>query len=385
MSKKDYYETLGVKRDADPAELKKAYRKLAMQYHPDRNQGDKKAEETFKEVKEAYEVLSDSNKKQAYDRFGHSGVNQGFGGGGAGGFSGGESPLGDIFEDIFGDMFGGARRGGHSGGGPQPARGADLRYNLEISLEDAVLGKQISIEIPTFVNCSECTGTGAKKGSQPVNCTSCNGAGQVRMQQGFFTLQQTCPTCHGGGKIIKDPCSPCRGQGRVRQNKTLSVKIPAGVDTGDRVRLSQEGEAGVHGGPPGDLYVQIHLKEHDLFKRDGEDLYCDVPLSLATAALGGEVEIPTLQGKVKLKIPAETQSGKIFRLRGKGVPKIRTSSTGDLLCRIAVETPVNLSQEQKDLLMQLDASMQANKQKHSPTSVSWLQRAKQFIDNIGKS
>lgn len=384
-SKKDYYEMLGVSKDADAAALKKAYRSLAMKHHPDRNPGDKKAEETFKEIKEAYEVLSDPAKRQAYDRFGHAGVNQGVGGG-PGGFSGGQAPFGDIFEDIFGDMFGGGARarGGHQGG-PLPERGADLRYNLEISLEDAVFGKQISIQIPTYVNCEECTGTGAKKGSKPIDCTACNGVGQVRMQQGFFTLQQTCPTCHGGGKIIKDPCSPCRGQGRVRHTKTLSVKIPAGVDTGDRVRLTQEGEAGTHGGPPGDLYVQITLKEHELFKRDGEDLYCEVPVSLTSAALGGEIEIPTLQGNVKLKIPSETQSGKLFRLRGKGVPKVRSSSVGDLLCRVSVETPVNLTQEQKELLTKLEKTMQNDKQKHSPSSVSWLQKAKRFIDNIGKN
>ncbi len=377
MSKKDYYEILGVARDADEAAIKKAFRRLAMKHHPDRNPGDKKAEEAFKEAKEAYEVLSDTQKRQSYDRFGHAGVQHGPGPGG-----GGQSPFGDIFEDIFGDMFGGGGRGPGRASGPQPTRGADLRYNLEITLEEAVLGKQISIKVPTFVQCEECHGSGAKKGSKPVNCTTCNGVGQVRMQQGFFTLQQTCPACHGAGQAIKDPCNPCKGHGRIRETKTLSVKIPAGVDTGDRVRLAQEGEAGTHGGPAGDLYVQINLKTHDLFKREGEDLYCEVPVALTTAALGGEIEIPTLQGKVNLKIPAETQSGKLFRLRGKGVPKIRSTSMGDLLCRVLVETPVNLNQEQKDLLSKLEASMQNDKQRHSPDTTSWLSRVKKFIDNM---
>jgi molecular chaperone DnaJ len=381
MAKKDYYDVLGVSRDVDAAELKKAFRRLAMKYHPDRNPDDKKAEESFKEVKEAYEVLSDTSKRQAYDRFGHSGVQHGPA---SGGFSsGGASPFGDIFEDIFGEMFSGGRGGqGHGQHGPQATRGADLRYNLELTLEEAVFGKQVSIQLPTFVNCNECSGSGAKKGSKPINCTTCNGAGQVRMQQGFFTLQQTCPTCHGAGQMIKDHCGACKGHGRIRQTKTLSVKIPAGVDTGDRVRLSQEGEAGTNGGPTGDLYVQVSLKPHDLFKREGEDLYCDVPVSLTTASLGGEIEIPTLQGKVNLKIPAETQTGKVFRLRSKGVPKIRSNNVGDLLCRVIVETPVNLSQEQKDLLMQLEQSMVDNKQKYSPGSSSWLTKVKKFIDNI---
>lgn len=378
MSKKDYYEILGVARDASQDEIKKAFRKLAMKHHPDRNPGDKKAEEAFKEAKEAYEVLFDAQKRQSYDRFGHAGVQQGPAGHGGGG----QSPFGDIFEDIFGDMFGGGGRRQGGGHGPQATRGADLRYNLEITLEEAVFGKQISIQVPTFVQCEECHGNGAKKGSKPVNCTTCNGIGQVRMQQGFFTLQQTCPACHGAGQVIKDPCSPCKGHGRVRQTKTLSVKIPAGVDTGDRVRLSQEGEAGTHGGPTGDLYVQITLKAHDLFKREAEDLYCEVPVPFITAALGGEIEIPTLQGKVSLKIPAETQTGKLFRLRGKGVPKIRSSSIGDLLCRVIIETPVNLSQEQRDLLTKLDNSMQADAQRHSPDTTSWLQRVKKFIDNV---
>lgn len=381
MSKKDYYDILGVARDADDANLKKAFRRLAMKYHPDRNPDDKAAEEKFKEAKEAYDVLSDPQKRQAYNQFGHAGVQQGAGGHG---FSGGESPFGDIFEDIFGDMFGGARRQGGRRGGPVPERGADLRYSMELSLEDAVFGKQVSIQVPTYVGCGECNGSGAKKGSSPVNCTTCNGIGQVRMQQGFFTVQQTCPACHGGGKVIKDPCVKCSGQGRVKQTKTLSVKIPPGVDNGDRVRLTQEGEAGLHGGPAGDLYVQISVREHELFKREGEDLFCEVPVSLITAALGGELEVPTLNGKVKLKIPAETQAGKIFRLRGQGVPRVRGGGTGDLLCEVIVETPINLNNEQKDLLRKLEESLTKDNTSHSPNAMTWLNKVKKFIDNIGK-
>lgn len=379
MAKKDYYDILGISRDADASAIKKSFRRLAMKYHPDRNPDDKTAEDKFKEAKEAYDVLSDPQKRQAYDQFGHAGVQQGAG---PGGFGGGQSPFGDIFEDIFGDIFGGASGRGRQGGS-RAQRGADLRYNLELSLEDAALGKQVSIKVPTFVNCETCDGSGAKKGSKPTNCTTCHGAGQVRMQQGFFTVQQTCPACHGAGQVVKDHCASCSGQGRIKQTKTLSVKIPAGVDTGDRVRLSQEGEAGLHGGPAGDLYVQVAVKEHELFQRDGEDLHCEIPVNLITAALGGDIEVPTLQGKVKLKIPAETQSGKVFRLRGKGMPKIRSNILGDLLCHVTVETPVNLNQEQKDLLNKFNESLINNGKKHSPSRDSWLGKVKKFVDNLG--
>lgn len=382
MSKKDYYDILGVGRDADEASLKKSFRRLAMKYHPDRNPDNKEAEEKFKEAKEAYDVLSNPQKRQAYDQFGHAGVQQGAGAG----FGGGESPFGDIFEDIFGDIFGGARAAGgharHGRRGPVPERGADLRYNLELSLEDAVFGKQVNIKVPTYITCETCTGSGAKKGSKPVSCTTCNGMGQVRMQQGFFTVQQTCPACHGGGQMIKDPCDSCSGQGRVKETKTLSVKIPAGVDTGDRVRLSQKGEAGTFGGPAGDLYVQIQVTDHDLFVRDGEDLHCEVPIDFVTASLGGEIDVPTLSGKVRLKIPAESQSGKIFRLRGKGVPNVRGRGNGDQLCEIKVETPINLSSEQKDLLKKFEQSLTNSNKSHSPNATSWLNKVKNFIDRI---
>lgn len=380
MAKKDYYDILGVGRDADNPAIKKSFRRLAGKYHPDRNPDNKQAEEKFKEAREAYEVLSDSQKRQTYDQFGHAGVQQGAG---QGGFGGGQSPFGDIFEDIFGDIFGGGARGGR-GGHARAQRGADLRYNLQLSLEDAAFGKQVSIKVPTYVQCETCDGNGAKKGSKPARCTTCQGAGQVRMQQGFFTVQQSCPACHGVGETIKDHCLKCTGQGRIKQTKTLSVKIPSGVDTGDRVRLSQEGEAGLHGGPAGDLYVQVNIMEHELFKRDGEDLHCEVPVNLVTAALGGELEIPTLQGKVKLKIPVETQSGKIFRLRSKGMPKVRSSATGDLLCHIFVETPVNLTKDQKESLSKFGDSLAANNKQHSPSTDSWLKKVKKFIDDIGK-
>ena len=341
MAKKDYYEVLGVSKNATDAELKKAYRRLAMKYHPDRNPDDAEAEEKFKEAKEAHDVLSDSQKRSAYDQFGHAGVDASMGGGGAGG-----AGFGDIFDSVFGDIFGGGSRGGE-----RVYRGADLRYELGLTLEEAVAGTTVKIRVPKHIECDSCGGSGAKKGSEPVNCTTCNGVGQVRMQQGFFSVQQTCPQCRGAGKMIKDPCSTCRGQGRVRDNKTISVKVPPGVDTGDRIRLSGEGEAGQNRGPAGDLYVDVAVKEHPIFTRDDSDLHCDVPISFATAALGGEFVVPTLDGRVKLKIPAESQTGKMFRLRGKGVKSVRGSVKGDLLCRIVVETPVNLSKKQKELLL----------------------------------
>ncbi|HIF50499.1 MAG TPA: molecular chaperone DnaJ [Thiotrichaceae bacterium] len=372
--KRDYYEVLGVSKNADAAELKKAYRRLAMKHHPDRNEGDAKAEEKFKEAKEAHDVLSDAQKRAAYDQFGHAGVSNSAGGGGGQAGAG----FGDIFDNVFGDIFG----GGGARGGARVHRGADLRYNLELSLEDAVAGTTVKIRVPKMVGCKICKGTGAKKGSTPATCPTCAGHGQVRMQQGFFSVQQTCPQCRGQGKIISDPCKPCSGQGRIRDSKTISVKVPEGVDNGDRIRLSGEGEAGENNGPAGDLYVHISVKDHDIFVRDGTDLYCDVPVSFASVTLGGELEVPTLDGKVKLKIPAETQSGKLFRLRSKGVRSVRNSSKGDLLCRVVVETPVKLSSEQKDLLQQFEQSMQNDGNRHSPQASSWVSGVKNFFDSM---
>ena len=378
MSKRDYYEILGVQKNATEAEIKKAFKRLAMKYHPDRNPDDKSAEDKFKEAKEAYDILSDTQKRAAYDQFGHAGVDPSMGGGpGAGGFGGGAN-FSDIFGDVFGDIFGG---GGGRGGGQRVYRGADLRYNLELNLEEAVNGTTVKIRVPTLVSCEVCGGSGAKKGSSPTTCPTCHGQGQVRMQQGFFSLQQTCPRCHGNGKIISDPCNSCHGEGRVEKQKTLSVKVPAGVDNGDRIRLSGEGEAGENGGPSGDLYVQISVREHPIFKRDGSDLYCEVPIGFTTAALGGELDVPTLNGKVKLKVPEESQTGKLFRLRGKGVKSVRGSQTGDLLCRIVVETPVNLTGKQKELLREFDNSTKGNG-KHSPAHHSWLDKVKSFFDDM---
>ena len=377
MSKRDYYEVLGVSRDVNEADLKKAYRRHAMKHHPDRNQNNPESEVKFKEAKEAYDVLSDAQKRAAYDQYGHAGVDPSAAAG-AGGFGGGAN-FSDIFGDVFGDIFGG---GGGGRGRTRAYRGSDLRYNMELSLEDAVSGTTLKIKIPTLVSCKTCAGTGAKKGTEPVTCTTCGGAGQVRMQQGFFSVQQTCPHCHGQGKTIKDPCSDCHGQGRVEERKTLSVKVPAGVDTGDRIRLSGEGEAGENGGPPGDLYVQVSVKPHAIFERDENNLLCQVPISVATAALGGELEIPTLNGRVKLKIPSETQTGKLFRLRGKGVKPVRGGPVGDLLCRVQVETPVKLTARQKELLQELEESMISDNTKHNPQSGSWMDGVKKFFDDM---
>ncbi|MCK9282725.1 MAG: molecular chaperone DnaJ [Rhodocyclaceae bacterium] len=373
MAKRDFYEILGVNRDASDDEIKKAYRKLAMKFHPDRNPDNPKAEEQFKEAKQAYEILSDSQKRAAYDQYGHAGVDPqaGMGGGGAGGFA-------DAFSDIFGDIFGGG--GGRGGGGRSNVyRGADLRYNLEVSLEDAARGSESRIRIPTMEECESCSGSGAKKGTEAKTCPTCNGHGQVRMQQGFFSIQQACPKCHGTGRYVPNPCPSCHGAGRVKQHKTLSVKIPAGIDEGDRIRLSGEGEPGVNGGPPGDLYVQIHLKPHTVFQRDHDDLHCEMPISFATAALGGEIEIPTLDGAARLKIPAETQSGKVFRLRGKGIKGVRSISRGDLLCHVAVETPVSLTEQQKELLRQFEAISQEHAGRHNPKAQSWMDKVKEFF------
>ncbi len=359
-------------------EIKKAYRRLAMKHHPDRNADDDSAEAKFKEAKEAYEVLSDQDKRVAYDQFGHDGLRASQGGGR--GFSGTEG-FADIFGDVFGDIFGGGR--GRSGG-TQVFRGADLGYELKLDLESAVAGDTVTIDVPTQVGCSACNGSGAKKGTTPSACSSCQGAGQVRMQQGFFSIQQTCPACKGVGTIINDPCLDCHGRGRVRKTKTLSVKVPAGVDDGDRIRLSGEGEAGRNGGPPGDLYVEIRVRPHKLFDREGSDLSCEIPVSFATATLGGDVELPTLDGHVALKVPAGTQSGKVFRLRGKGVSTVRDPRTGDLFARVVVETPVNLTSEQKDLLGNFEESLQAGGDKHSPRAGGWLETVKRFFDRISQ-
>jgi molecular chaperone DnaJ len=374
-AKKDYYEVLGVNRDAGDEEIKKSFKKLAMKFHPDRNPDNPKAEESFKEAKEAYEILSDEQKRAAYDQYGHAGVDQSMGGGGFSGFNSGN--FSDAFGDIFGDIFGGG--GGGRNQRSNVYRGADLRYNLEISLEEAAKGTETKIRIPVQTNCETCHGSGARPGTSPVTCTTCNGHGQVRMQQGFFSVQQTCPKCHGSGKMVKEPCPTCHGGGRVKQNKTLNVKIPAGVDEGDRIRLSGEGEAGVNGGPTGDLYVVVHLKEHAIFQREGANLHCEMPISFSTAALGGEIEVPTLDGAAKMKIPTETQTGSVFRLRGKGIKPLRSSEHGDLMVHVVVETPVRLTEKQKELLREFESSTQADAGKHSPKNKSWVDKARDFF------
>lgn len=373
MEQRDYYELLGVSKQADDSEIKKAYRKLAMKYHPDRNPNDAAAEEKFKEIQKAYAILSDKQKRSAYDQFGHAGVDSA--GGGAGGFGG----FGDVFEDIFENIFSGNRRQGRQS---QGHRGSDLQFNVQLTLEEAAVGKQIEITVPRHTSCKICQGSGAKAGSTPKNCETCGGIGQVRIQQGFFSIQQTCPGCHGEGKVITDPCANCQGQGRVRESKKLTVKIPAGVDNGDRVRLSGEGEAGMHGGGPGDLYVQISVKNHAIFERHDNNLHCEVPISFIAAALGGVIEVPTLEGRVTLKIPPETQTGKVLRLRGKGMKSVRSQSTGDLLCKVVIETPVNLSKEQKELLTQLQTSLDGSKKTHSPRSSSWFDGVKKFFEDM---
>lgn len=376
MSKRDYYQVLSVARNASEEEIKKAYRRLAMKYHPDRNPGDAEAENKFKEAKEAYEVLSDPRKRAAYDQFGHAGLDAARGGGP--GFNPADA-FGDIFGDVFGDIFGGGRRGSRAG----PYRGADLRYELTLDLEQAVFGTTAEIEFPTVVDCATCGGSGAEPGSQPKSCGTCGGAGQVRVSQGFFTVQQTCPRCKGRGSIITRPCKSCGGQGRTREMRRLSVKVPAGVDSGDRIRLPGEGEAGRQGGPRGDLYVEIAVREHPIFEREGSHLSCEVPIGFATAALGGSVEVPTLDGHVTLKIPPETQSGRVFRLREKGVKPVRGGPTGDLFCRVVVETPVNLTEEQKELLRRFQESLTGDASRHSPRERSWLEGVKRFFENIG--
>jgi len=375
MAKRDYYEILSVDKKATAADIKKSYRRLAMKYHPDRNTDDSEAEAKFKEAKEAYEVLRDDDKRAAYDHYGHEGAR---GGAAGGGYS--AEGFGDIFGDVFGDIFGGGRRGGN-----QVFRGADLGYELQLDLENAVSGDSVTIEVPTQVTCETCTGSGAQEGSKPEKCTTCGGVGQVRMQQGFFSIQQACPACKGAGTVIKDPCNDCHGRGRVSKTKKLSVKVPAGVDDGDRIRLSGEGEAGRNGGPAGDLYVEIRVRKHKIFQRDGADLACEVPISIATATLGGDVELPTLNGNVVLKIPAGTQSAKVFRLRGKGVTTVRDHRSGDLFAKVAVETPINLTSEQESLLQQFDESVSAGGEQHNPRAGGWLDTVKRFFDRISHS
>lgn len=365
MASQDLYEVLGVPQTADESEIKKAYRRLAMKYHPDRNQGDTEAEERFKQVQAAYEVLSDPDRRAAYDRFGHAGIDPQAAGMGGGGF-------GDVFGDVFADIFGGGRssRGG-------PGRGADLRYELEISLEEAFRGTTAALDIPVLDTCETCDGSGARPGTSPSPCGTCGGHGQVRIQQGFFSLQQTCPTCRGTGQVIRDPCVDCHGAGRVQKPKKLEVKIPPGVDTGDRIRLAGEGEVGRRGGRPGDLYVDIHLRPHTLFERDGSDLYTEVPISVVTAALGGELDVPSLEGRLNVTVPAGTQTGRVFRLRGKGMPSVRGGAMGDLMVRVSVETPVNLDERQERLLRELGETMGES---HRPREHSWLDRVKRFFE-----
>ncbi len=384
MAKRDYYEVLGVAKNASEDDIKKAYRKLAMKHHPDRHQGDdaKKSEDKFKEAKEAYEMLSDAQKRAAYDQYGHAGVDPNMGGGfrpggpGAEGFGGFAEAFGDIFGDIFGGA-GGARRGGAAG--QQVYRGSDLSYAMEITLEEAAHGKETQIRIPSWETCDTCKGSGAKPGTSPKTCTSCNGAGTVHLRQGFFSIQQTCPHCHGTGKIIPEPCTTCHGQGKIKKNKTLEVKIPAGINEGMRIRSAGNGEPGTNGGPSGDLYIEIRIKQHDIFERDGDDLHCTIPVGLTTAALGGGIEVPTLGGSAEIELPEGTQHGKTFRLRGKGIKGVRSSYPGDLYCHVSVETPVKLTEHQRKLLKELDESIKKSGDRHSPNSKSWSDRMKDLF------
>ena len=375
MSKQDFYQTLGIAKNSTDAEIKKAYRRLAMKHHPDRNPGNKTSEQKFKEGKEAYEVLSDPQKRSTYDQFGHAGMNT------QSGMGGGFNP-GDSFNDIFGDMFGdifGSRRGQRS----NIQRGSDLRYNLTLDLEQAVFGDTIKIKIPSLTTCSPCKGSGAKTGTSRATCQKCDGRGNVRVQQGFFTLQQTCPACRGTGQTIPFPCADCNGSGRVQKNRTISIKIPSGVDNDDRIRLSNEGEAGINGGPAGDLYVDVAVREHSIFTREGSNLFCNVPTSYSTAVLGGVVKVPTIDGVVNLTIPSETQSGKIFRLKGKGITSYRDTRIGDLYCKLQIETPVNLNSKQESLLKQFEESINSSSKNHRPHKSSWKKSVKQFFDRLG--
>lgn len=383
MAKRDFYDVLGVPKNASDDDIKKAYRKLAMKHHPDRNQGDDaaKSEVKFKEAKEAYEMLSDPQKRAAYDQYGHAGVDPNLGGGrGAGpeGFGGFAEAFGDIFGDIFSGGAAGAA-GGRRGGGQQVYRGSDLSYAMEITLEEAANGKETQIRIPSWDSCETCHGSGAKPGTQPKTCPSCNGAGTVHLRQGFFSIQQTCPHCHGTGKIIPDPCVTCHGAGKIKRQKTLEVKIPAGINEGMRIRSAGNGEPGTNGGPSGDLYIEIRMKAHEVFERDGDDLHCTVPVGLTTAALGGGIEVPTLGGKAEIELPEGTQHGKTFRLRGKGIKGIRSSYPGDLYCHVTVETPVKLTEHQRKLLKELDESFRSSGERHSPNAKSWTDRVKDLF------
>jgi molecular chaperone DnaJ len=383
MAKRDFYDVLGVSKTADEKELKAAYRKLAKQYHPDANQHDATAEAKFKEISEAYDILKDPQKRAAYDRFGHQAFEGGMGGRGPGAGFGPEftSSMSDIFEDLFGDFMGSGRgRGGRGRGGQQAARGADLRYNMEISLTEAFTGKTAQIRVPSSVTCESCHGSGGRSGSSPKTCGTCGGAGAVRSQSGFFTVERTCPTCQGRGQVISDPCHSCGGQGRVTKERTLSVNIPAGVEDGTRIRLANEGEAGLRGGPPGDLYIFLSVRPHEFFQRDGADLFCKVPVSMTIASLGGEFEVPTIDGKkARVAVPEGTQTGKQFRLKGKGMPVLRSSQFGDMYIQVAVETPVNLSKRQRELLREFDKEAGNN----SPESEGFFSKAKAFWESFG--
>jgi molecular chaperone DnaJ len=378
MAKFDFYEILGVTRDADDKTVKTAFRKLAMQYHPDRNPGDHTAEIKFKEVNAAYECLKDPQKRAAYDRFGHAAFENG-GGHPAGGFSGDfTASMSDIFDNIFGDFMGGGRRGTSRSG---RERGADLRYNMEISLEEAYAGKTAEIEVPTKVVCKTCAGSGSKPGSSPKVCATCDGHGRVRAAQGFFSIERTCPTCHGRGEVISDPCPECDGAGRATENRTLSVNIPAGIEDGTRIRLAGEGEAGLRGGPSGDLYIFLSIKPHEFFQRDGADIFCRVPISMTTAALGGEFQVPTIEGgKTKVKVPDGTQTGKQFRLKGKGMPVLRSTRVGEMYIQVVVETPRNLTRKQRDLL---EAFEKASSAENNPESAGFFTRVRDFFDKFG--
>lgn len=371
--KRDYYDVLGVSREASARDIKKAYRRLAMKHHPDRNPGDAASEEKFKEASEAAEVLTDDEKRARYDQFGHAGLE---GAAGGGGFGGGSGSFGSIFEDVFGDIFSNGR------GGSRVQRGTDLKYTLDVTLEEAVRGVNPQIKVPTLVECQECLGSGAERGTSPTACVQCGGMGQVTSRSGFFSVQQACPRCRGTGKMITDPCGQCGGQGRRQETKTLSVKIPPGVDTGDRVRLPSQGEAGPNGGPAGDLYVEVRVEDHAIFQREAQHLFCEVPISFTDAALGSEVEVPTLDGRVNLKIPSETQTGKRFRLRGKGVDvsQINRGGVGDLYCEIIVETPVNLTKRQRELLREFE---EASSDAQSPRRHSFFEGVKSFFDGLG--
>jgi molecular chaperone DnaJ len=372
MSKRDYYEVLGVGKDADDDALKKAFRRLAMKYHPDRNPDDAAAQEKFKEAKEAFEVLSDPQKRQLYNQYGHRAFEGGMGGGGS---SEGFGDLGDILGGIFGDIFGGGARRG-------PRRGADLRMVVELDLEEAVAGINKTLDVPTLVHCHHCNGSGSTDGKMD-NCHTCHGRGRVGVRQGPFVMEQSCPTCGGRGKVIKNACGHCHGRGLMEETKHLDVKIPAGVDTGDRIRVGGGGQAGPNGAEAGDLYVEINVREHSIFKRDGDDLYCEIPIRITTAALGGELKIPTLDGSAMLKIPTETQSGKVFKLRGKGVRSVRSDRVGDLLCRVLVETPVKLSREQRDLLEKLDQSFESDEgQRSTPQASGWFESVKNWFERM---